>query len=64
MTALHLATRVFLAGNHFSDQQWDKEQKRAREKRRRILRNLREENFERSRGRRRRENFNDEHRKS
>ena len=26
---LHLATRSFLAGNHLSDKQWDKEQERA-----------------------------------
>ena len=32
VAALHLATRVFLAGNHFSDEQRDKEQERAREK--------------------------------
>ena len=30
---LHLATRVFQAGNHISDEQWDKEQERARETR-------------------------------
>ena len=56
---MHLATRVFLAGNHISDGQRDKEQERAREKIRRNLRNLSEE----SRGRRTRENFNEEHRK-
>ena len=33
--ALHLATRVFLAGNHISDEQRDKKQERARKKRRR-----------------------------
>ena len=37
---------------------------RAREKRRRNLRNLSEESLERSRGRRRRENLNEEHRKA
>ena len=58
-SALHLATRAFLAGNHFSDEQRDKEQERAREKRRRNLRNLSEEILERSQGRRRRENFNE-----
>ena len=31
--ALHLATRVFVAGNHISDEQRDREQERAREKR-------------------------------
>ena len=51
VAALHLATHVFLAGNHVSDEQRDKEQQRAREKRR-NLRNLSEENPERSRGRR------------
>ena len=59
VAALHLATRVFLAGNHISDEQQDKEQKRAREKRRRNLRNLREEILERSGGRKGRENFNE-----
>ena len=41
-----------------------KEQKRAREKRRRNLSNLSEEILERSRGRRRRENFNENQRKA
>ena len=59
VAALHLATRVFLAGNHISDEQRDKEQERAREKRPRNLRNLIEEILERSRGRRRREKFNE-----
>ena len=59
VTALHLAARVFLAGNHFSDEQWDKEQERVREKRRRNLRDLSEEILERSHGRRTRENFNE-----
>ena len=54
--AMHLASRVFPAGNHFNDDQRDKEQERAGEKRRRRL--------ERSRGRRRREKFNEEHRKA
>ena len=40
-----------------------KERKRAREKRRRHLSNLSEEILERSRGRRRRENFNENQRK-
>ena len=44
-----------------SDEQQDKEQKRARDKRLLNLRNLCEESLERSRGRRR-ENFNEEHR--
>ena len=57
--ALNLATRVFRGGNHISDEQRDKEQESAREKRRRNLRNLSEESLERSRGRRRKENFND-----
>ena len=42
--ALHLATRVFVAGNHISDEQRDREQERAREKRRRNLINLTEKN--------------------
>ena len=53
---------VFLAGNHITDEQRDKEQERAQEKRRLNLRNLSEKRLERSRGRRRRENFNEEHR--
>ena len=53
--ALHLGTRVFLAGNYISDVQRDKEQERAGETRRRNLRNLSKEILERSRGRRRRE---------
>ena len=57
MAALHLASRVFLAGKHISDE-------RARENRPRNFRNLTEESLERSRGRRRRENFNEEHRKA
>ena len=56
--ALLLATRVFLTGNHISDEQRDKEQERARGNRWRNVRNLREENLERSRGRRGNENFN------
>ena len=40
VAALHLATRVFLAGNHIGDKQRDKEQERAGEKRRRNWRNL------------------------
>ena len=34
VAAFHLATRVFLAGNHISDEQQNKEQERAREKKR------------------------------
>ena len=49
VAALHLATRVFLTGNHISDEEPDKEQERAREKRPRILRNLSEESLQRSR---------------
>ena len=60
VAALQLATRVFLAGNHISDKQRDKEQERSLEKRRRNLRNLSEE----SRGRRRRDNFDENHRKA
>ena len=45
-----------------SDEQRDKEQESVLEKRRQNLRNLSGESLERSRGRRRRENFNDEHR--
>ena len=56
MAALHLATRVFQAGNHIRDEQRDKEQKRAREKRQRNLRNLSEESRQSSRGRRRERN--------
>ena len=61
--ALHLATRVFLVGNHISVEQRDKERERAREKRRRNLRNLSEESLDRGRGRRR-ENFIEEYRKA
>ena len=43
VAALHLATRVFLAGNHIGKEQRDKEQERTREKRRRNLRNLAKE---------------------
>ena len=43
VAALHLATRVFLARNPITNEQRDKEQERAREKRRRNLRNLSEE---------------------
>ena len=43
---LHLATRVFLAGNHISDEQRDKVQEGAREK---NLKNLSEESLERRR---------------
>ena len=50
MAAFHLATRVFLAGNHISDEQRDKEQERPRDKRRRNLGHLSEESLERSRG--------------
>ena len=64
MAALHLATRVFLAESHVSDEQRDKEQERARQKRRRNLTNLSKEILERSRGRRRRENFNEIQRKA
>ena len=46
----------------FSDEQRDKEQERPRKKRRRNWRNVSEEILERSRGRRRRGNFNEEHR--
>ena len=46
LAALRLATRVFLAGNHISDEQRDKEQGRAREKRGRNLRNLNKEILE------------------
>ena len=60
--ALHLATRVFLAGNN--DEQRDKEQERGREKGRRNLRNLGVEILERSRGRRRKEIFNENQRKA
>ena len=35
VATLHLATRVFLTGNHIGEEQQDKKQKRAREKRRR-----------------------------
>ena len=59
MAALHLATRVFLEGNFISDEQRDKEQERAGEKRRQNLKNLSKEILERSRGRRRREIFNE-----
>ena len=62
VAALHLATRVFLAGNHISGEQRNKEQKRTREKKGRNLKNLSEESLGRSRGRRRGENFNEEHR--
>ena len=51
-----LATHVFLVGNHINTEQRDKELEIAREKRRRHLRNLSEENLERNRGRRRRDN--------
>ena len=63
---LHLATLDFLAGRHIIDEQRNKEQKRAREKRWRNWRNLylSEESLERSRGRRRRENFNENQRKA
>ena len=61
MAALHLATCIFLVGNHISDKQWDKEQERAREKRRRNLRILCEESLDRSQRRRRRKNFNEKH---
>ena len=61
MAMLHLATCVFLVGNHISDEQRDKEQERARVKRRQNLGNLSEESLNRSQGRRRRENFNKEH---
>ena len=64
VAALQLATRVFLAGNHISDEQRDKEQERSLEKRRRNLRNLSEDIFERSRGRRRRDNFDENHHKA
>ena len=64
MAELHLATCVFLAGNHISEEQRDKEQERAREKRQQNLSNLSKENFERSRGRRRRKKINQEHRKA
>ena len=43
---LHLATRVFLAGNHISDEQRDKVQEGAQEK---NLKNLSEESLERRR---------------
>ena len=46
MATLHLAIRAFLAGNHISDEQRDKEQERAREKRGRNLRNLSKEILE------------------
>ena len=64
VAALHLATRVYLAGNHISDEQRDKEQERLPEKRRLNLRNSSQEILERSRGRRRRENFNENQRKA
>ena len=63
MAAVHLATSVFLAGNHISDEPWDKEQERAQEKRQQNFRNLSKEILERGRGRRRRENSNEEHHK-
>ena len=47
-----------------SDEQRDNEQERAREKRRRNLRNSSEEILERSQGMRRRENFNENQRKA
>ena len=52
---------IFLSANHISDEQWDKEQERVREKRRRNLRNFSEEILERSQGR---ENFNENQRKA
>ena len=48
VAALNLATRVFLEGNHISDEQRGKEQERAREKWRRNLRNSSEKSLERS----------------
>ena len=63
LAVLHLATRVFLAGNHVSDEQRNKEQEREREKRQRNSRKLNEESLVGSR-RRRRENLNEEHRKA
>ena len=60
VAALYFPTRVLLAGNHISDEQRKKEQESAREKRQRNLRNLSEESLERSRGRRRRQIFNEE----
>ena len=62
VAALHVATRIFLAGNYISDEQRDKEQERAREKRRRNLRIISQEILERSRGRRRRQDFNENER--
>ena len=66
VAALHLATRVFLVGNHINDEQRDKEQESRRkakehETRGDKLKNLSEESFESSRGRRRRENLNEKH---
>ena len=46
-------------GNHISEEKRDKEQERAREKRQGNLRNLCEEILQRSRGRRRKENSNE-----
>ena len=53
---------IFPSANHISDEQWDKEQERVREKRRRNLRNFSAEILERSQGKRRRENFNENQR--
>ena len=70
MAALHLATRVFLVGNHISDEQRDNEQESRRKAKEhetrgtKILRNLREESLEGRQGRRRTENFNENHRKA
>ena len=53
VAALHLATCIFLVGNHNSDKQRDKEQERVREKRRLNLRNLSNKSLQRSRVRKR-----------
>ena len=53
-----LLKRVFT----ISDEQRNKEQERARKKRQRNLKTLSEESLERTRGWRKRENFNEEHR--
>ena len=60
MAALHVAIRIFLARNHISDEQWDKERKVV-EKRK----SMRQQNWRNlSQGRRRRENFNEKHHKA
>ena len=66
VTVLHLATRVFLAGNHISDEQRVKEQesrRKAKEHERRGYK-MSEESLKRSRGRRRKKILNENHRKA